>query len=417
MTRRLDRISISQQAALLTAGLCLLVGIALVGLAAVSSRHMLSTQQQAFGTALAGQLAHRISATLETGNLLGVNASLQRFVRATAAEQAAIYDIEGKVIGQSGEVRGQHIDRFRADVRIEEDIAGEVVVTLNSDAAHAAQQRLLLSLGGLAVVLSIAVYGLTHYLSQRPARRLTRLAEAVAQEDTSPPPGALNELAGLEARIEALPLDLLRTRSSSDPGDDSYRSTAVLYLHLTSLAKYVDTLDEAALQNYIQRLHRAVFAAAGFYGGELQVVRQFGLALYFCGDTIPGSPSAGSPAFRATACAWLIQAVCAGLEEDMSLSLSVAMAIDQSELTAGNADDIYPGLYVQHILDRLHALCGSQPPKVLLSPAICADTEIESRVVQHATELQDYGMLDEFVAPHSDLLERQLQLILRRLRA
>mgnify|MGYP001814991448 FL=1 len=414
MIARLEKISISQQAALLTAGLCLLVSSALVGLAAVSGLHMQLTRQQEFGSALANQLSHRIAARLETGNLLGVNASLQRFVRSTAAEQAAIYDVEGKVIGQSGDAVGRYLNQYRADIRIEDDVAGEVVVTLNSDTAYANQRRLLLTLGGLAVVLSLAVYGIAHYLSQRLARRLNRLVATVALDDAPAPPGDINELARLEKGVQSLPLELLRTRSSGDPADEDYRTTAVLYLHLVSLSNYVDTLDHEALQRYIARLHRAIYAAAGFYGGQLQVVRQFGLALYFCGSTGPDQ-AAGSPAFRAAACSWLVQAVCEGMEQDISLSMNVAMAIDQSELGAGSGSDIYPGLYIQHTLDNLHALCGSQPPRVLLSPTVCADADVENRVEQHATELQDYGMLDSFIAPHSDLLERQLQLILRRL--
>ncbi len=432
MSARLDRTSISQQLALLTAGLCLLVSVALVGLAAVSSQHLQLKQQDQFGSALAEQLARRISSTLETGNLLGLTASLQRFVASTAAEEIAVFDVEGKVIGEAGKTAGAHLAQYRADVRIDSDVAGEVLITLSSEEIRETQRQLLLSLCGLAVLLSIAVFGITRYLSQGLARRLKRLTHAVTLEDAAAADPAVNELARLEHHIKSLPIDLLRTRSSSEAAEDSYHNTAVLYLHLTSLSNYVDTLDHNALLAYTQRLHRAIYAAAGFYGGQLQVARQFGLVLYFCGASgddagspaagspaagapAAGSPAAGSPAFRAAACAWLIQAVCTALEKEMSLSMSIALAIDQSEMGAGSAGDIYPGLYMQHTLDNLQAICGSQPPKVLLSPTVCADPDIESRLIQHATELQDYGALDEFIAPHRDLLERQRLLIVRRL--
>jgi hypothetical protein len=288
---------------------------------------------------------------------------------------------------------------------------------MSNDEARATQRQLLLSLCGLAFLLSVAVFGVTRYLGQRLAARLGRLTQVVTLEDAAPASAPVNELARLEAGVESLPMDLLRTRSGAEPNDENYRTTAVLYLHLTSLVNYVDTLDHDSLLAYTHRLHQAVYAAAGFYGGELQVVRQFGLALYFCGDgsADAASTAAGTPAFRAAACGWLVQAVCASLEQEMSLSLSVAMAIDQSELGAGTAADIYPGLYMQHTLDELQSLCASKPPKILLSPAICADVDVEGRLVQHATELRDYGMLYEFAAPYQDLLERQLRLILRRL--
>ena len=71
--------------------MCLLVSLALVTLAAISSRHMLLQQQQHYGSALAHQIATRISAALETGDLLSVAAALQRFLEATSAEEVALF--------------------------------------------------------------------------------------------------------------------------------------------------------------------------------------------------------------------------------------------------------------------------------------------------------------------------------------
>ncbi len=98
-----------------------------------------------------------------------------------------------------------------------------------------------------------------------------------------------NEIDLLAARIEALPMDLLRTRSEPSPQDENYVTTAVLYLHLSSLENYVDTLDEQSLHRYTDHLHQLVFASAGFYAGELQVARQFGLAIYFSGNNSDAS--------------------------------------------------------------------------------------------------------------------------------
>ena len=207
-------------------------------------------------------------------------------------------------------------------------------------------------------------------------------------------------------------MDLLRTRSETNPREENYRTTAVLYLHLTSLADYIDTLDEQALHRYTDRLHQLVLAAADFYAGDLQVARQFGLAVYFSGPN-----SAGSAAFRAASCAWLIQAASRELEQQMRRTLSIAMAISQSELGAGDRADIYPGLYIQHTLDELETICANRPPRVLLAPVVCEDPDIASRLQHQATEVMDFAMLEEFAEPYQDLLERQLRLILKRLAA
>mgnify|MGYP001071864760 CR=1 FL=1 len=410
MNTRFQNSSLGQQIACAAGGLCLLVSLALVALGAISSKHMQLQQQADYGTALARQLAYRASSALESGDLLAVTASLQRFVETSSVEQATIFDVEGKALAQSGRAQGERLHQYRAPVRVEQDIAGEAVITLSSDQADAAHLRFVLSLLGLAVILSLAVFGAGLHLGQRLGRRLTGLARTIALEDSGAgtPPG--NEINLLAQQVEALPMDLLRTRSDTQPDDENYRTTAVLYIHLTSLSDYVDTLDERNLHRYTDRLHQVIYAAAGFYGGELHVSRQFGLTVYFSGST-----SAGSPAFRAASCGWLVQAVAAEMEQQMTLSLTMALAISQSELGIGDGRDIYPGLYMQHTLDELQEVCASKPPKMLLSPAASADTDVQGRLQLHDTEVRDYAMLDGFAGPYEDLLERQLRLILRKL--
>jgi hypothetical protein len=407
---RINNTSLSQLLALVAAAFCLVVSLALVILAATSSQHMQESQQAEYGGALANQIARRISTALETGDLLNVAASLQRFVETSSAEQVAIFDVEGKALGQAGQATGKTQQQYRAPVRIDNDTAGEVVITISTDRAQAARLRLLLSLLGLAILLSLAVYGASLQLGQRLARQLTELAGKIKLESTEPGTATGNELVQLRSQIDALPMDLLRTRSSNEPRDENYRATAALYLHLDSLSHYVDTLDEHSLQRYTDRLHQVIYAAAGFYGGELQVSRQFGLVIYFNGDT-----NAGSGPFRAASTAWLIKAVCHHLEKTMPLSLSIAMAIGFSELGAGDASDIYPGLYMQSTLDELQAACAEAGDRILLAPAIADDVDINGRVEQRPEAWASYSALGAFAGQYQDLLERQLRLILKRL--
>lgn len=388
----------------------MLVSLALVALSAISSRHMQLQLQEDYGTALAIQVAQRVSTAMESGDLLSISASLQRFTETSAAQAISITDVEGKALGQAGEAEGQNLYHYSAPVLIESDIAGQIVITINADNARAAQLRFVLSLIGLAILLSLAVYGACRRIGQRHGNHLSALAKKITLEGEGDRPASANELFRLQKQIEALPMDLLRTRSDPQPQDENYLTTAVLYLHLSSLVNYVDTLDEQALHRYTDRLHQIVYAAAGFYAGELQVARQFGLAVYFSGDN-----SAGSAAFRAASCAWLVQSVSAAMEQQMSLSLSINMAISQSELGAGNGDDIYPGLYTQHTLDELQEVCSRKPPNILLSPIACQDLDISARLEHRPTDVKEYALIEEFEGPYHDLLERQLRLILTRL--
>jgi uncharacterized membrane protein affecting hemolysin expression len=408
---RFRNASLGQQTAILTAGLCLVVSLALVALGAISTRHMQSLQQEEYGAALAQLVAARVGAAMENGDLLSISATLRRFVNASSAQAIAVNDVEGKILGLAGEGHGINLSRYTAPVQIESDTAGQVVVTISTDNARAAQLRFILSMLGLAVLLSLAVYGIGRRFGQQLGNQLTDLAGKVAllEEET---PGHLphSEILRLGRQIDALPMDLLRTRSEPGPQDENYRTTAVLYLHLTSLVNYVDTLDESSLHRYIGRLHQVVYAAAGFYGGELQVARQFGLAVYFSGHN-----KSGSAAFRAASSAWLVRAISAELVKKMSLSLSISMAISQSELGAGDGADIYPGLYTQHTLDELQSVCASRPPDILLSPVVCEDTDVAGRLECRPTEVMDYAAIEEFAEPYHDLLERQLRLVLKKL--
>ena len=410
MNNRFTSTSLGQQLAILTAGLCLLMALALVILGAISTRYMQTLLQEEYGSALATLVATRVSTAMENSDLLSVSASLQHIIDTSAAQAILIQDVDGKTLRQVGETSGQSLYQYHAPWYVEADIGGEVVVTINAGNAHAAQLRFILSMLGLAVLLSLAVYGVSRRFGQQLGRRLSALTRKITLEEGDARAGPTNELLLLSKQIEALPMDLLRTRSEPSPQDENYQTTAVLYLHLSSLEHYVDTLDELSLQRYTDRLHQVVYAAAGFYAGDLQVARQFGLAIYFSGHN-----TAGSAAFRAASCAWLVQAATLALEKQMPLSLSMSMAIAQSELGVGNGSDIYPGLYTQHTLDELHTVCVSRPPNILLSPTICEDTDISGRLQHRPTEVMDYTAIEAFAGPYQDLLERQLRLIMKRL--
>ena len=410
MRNRFNNTRLGQQLALTAAGLCLVVTLSLVALAAISSRHMQAELQREHGTSLAQFIAARISTSMESGDLLGISASLRRFVTVSAADEVVLTDVEGRELGRVGTANGLRRQRYSAPVHIASDVAGEVTISVSSDTAAAAQSRFVLSLLGLSVLLSLAVYGGTRHFGQQLGRRLTGLARAIALEEEDPRAQPANEISLLARRIEALPMDLLRTRAEPIARDEHYETTAVLYLHLVSLGDYVDTLDEHALQRYISSAHQVVYAAAGFYAGDLQVVRQFGLAVFFTGDN-----KTGSAAFRAASCAWLVRAVSRELEQQMSLSMQIAMAISQSELGAGDSADIYPGLYVQHTLDELQLVCAERPAQLLLSPAARRDLDIASRLRVAARPGTEYAEIEEFAGTYRDLLERQLRLVLKKL--
>lgn len=414
MIGSLARLNLGQQIGLACGILCLLTSLSLVLLASVSSAHMQREEQLQLGTALAGQIARRITTSLESGDLLSVAASLQRFVETSSAVRVALFDLDGQAMGQAGSTAGLAVTEYRAPVRIDNDIAGEVVIALSTEASEVARQQFILSLLGLTLLLSLGVYAIARALGQATGNQLRVLAHRIdLQPELKNDQSGNNEVGLLRQHIEALPIELLRARQSGAVRDEHYQQVSILYVQLDSLARYVDALDENALQRYTRRLHQVLVGAAGFYQGHIEVAREFGIAIYFS-----GSSNSGSAPFRAASCGWLVRELCRELDKQQRLSMTVSLAVAASATGPGDEEDIYPGLYIQHVLDELKNLCSAgetQDMGVILDAEIVGDKDVSSRIEVAWSEDRGLAELKGFIEPYNDLLERQLRLVWKRL--
>lgn len=392
------------QLALVTAFCCLITAVLLVGVVARSNQFFQQQLLGEYGDAVAQQLARRLSTELATGDRLAVVAELNRTAELTSISRAIARGIDGSTFADAGhEVPGNL--EFSAPIRIDGNLAGEVTIQVDGRQQSDGRQQLTLALAGLAVLLSIAVYGVMQPMGQRLARRLEAMRTTLTSAVQTDLEGA-NELSALEAHINALPLELLTPHTVDDSRDEHYDDTAVLYVALRSLPGYVDTLDAPRLHRYVALAHRLVYAAAGFYGGQLQVVRQFGLVVYFNGEH-----KAGSPTLRAASCAWLLQQATAPAENVIRLSLRQGLAIGLSELGPGDGRDIYPGLYIQATLDELQDLAEGDSEALLLNKRAAEDVDLNTRM---KVDLREDGsaVINDLADGQRDLLERQLQIML-----
>jgi len=258
------------------------------------------------------------------------------------------------------------------------------------------------------VLLSLFVAVLAGKWAQQLSQRLLRLKEQLSSTvpSTSPAP-AIDELSALERAVSELPLELLQTADTSTQSSGEYAESGLLYIHLDSLGRYVDTLDEQSLLKYTNRLRQLAEAAARLYGGQLSVARQFGLLLSFSEPH-----SSGSPGFRAASCGWLLGNMSRDAGAGSSLKQELSMACGLGESTRGSAMDIYPDLYNQHVIDELSQLAAAVDA-IQLTANCAADADIANRC-----QLGDAPLartLLGFEEPYSDLLERQRQLLLREL--
>ena len=405
LLHRLRNQPLSQQLALSAAGCCLLTTLTLVLVAAKATHSIQNTTLIEHARAAAAQLAARAGTELSAGDRLGLAAELQFYADQTLFVAARVLDVEDMELATRGQIMyGSRA--FQHPVVIDGNTAGRIELYLDLSEQRGALETLIWGLVALSALLSIAVYALTRPVGQKLA---SNISEAVAQLDaiTGEDSASINEVHKLQDRINALPLELLKSRDPSNHGEEHYTDTAILCISLKHLPGYLDTLDESRLQQYVSVLHRMAYGCAGFYGGDLSVVRQFTLAIYFSSD----HPS-GSPVLRAASCAWLLSQSNKMAEKQDRLSFTAGLAIGVSELGQGDDNDIYPGLYVQSTLDELLDLANQQVEGILLSSYAAEDDGLATHMGIDVID-EKWMALGEISGAHLDLLERQLQLIKR----
>ena len=405
LLQRLRNQPLSQQLALAAAGCCLMATLTLVIVAAQSTQSIQNTTLNEHARAAVQQLAARAGAELAAGNRLGLVAELQFYTDQTLFAAARVWDIEGAELAARGVIPAGG-EAHQQVVLIDGNSAGTVELYLDLREQRAARETLIWGLVALSVLLSTAVYALTRPMGQRLA---SNISDAVAQLDaiTEDASASVNEVTKLKDRVNALPLDLLKSRDPGDQSEEHYTDTAILCIALKHLPGYLDTLDESRMQAYIASLHRMAYGSAGFYGGDLSVIRQFGLAIYFSGDH-----AAGSPVLRAASCACLLSRCSEVAEKQERLSFAPGMAIGISELGRGDSEDIYPGLYTQATLDDLLELANQDLDGILLSARAAEDGGLTARIGIAVIDEQ-WMALGDISGGHLDLLERQLHILQR----
>ena len=404
----IKRLPLDQQLAL-TAGFCCLLATLVLGvIAARSNQYIHSNLQDEYGRSVAEQLAGRISTELAAGDRLSVVSELARLVEQPSVVSARVLGIEDTELALAGEwVTGDR--SFKAPIYIAGDAAGTVEVVISTDLQDVTQLQFLLVMSVFAILISVVIYLITRVMVQRLAGSLRTFSVELASVVGSTDNTSANEVQALRERIAALPLDLLRLREVSESGVNHYVESAILFIHFRSLLSYFDTIDERRLQRYIAMIHRMVFGAAGFYDGELEVVRQFGAVIWF-----HGKHNVGSPVLRAASCAWLIDQTAFELEKELRLSVRLGMAVGANDIGRGDAEDIYPGLRAQAVIDDLQQLAMQQVGGVALSPFVINDVDLTA-CTQIETVDGKFHQLGPIADSQRGLLRCQLQILLRAL--
>ena len=154
---------------------CLISSLALVALAAQSSSHSQANLQSEYGKAVAEQLARRLGVELATGDRLGIAGELSKLTEQQSIVAARALDVDKRELAAVGKQQTSSLI-FQAPIVIAGDQAGIAEVALNTAIRDSTQLRFVLSLSGLAILLSIAVYLTTRTLALRVGKNLQAVA-------------------------------------------------------------------------------------------------------------------------------------------------------------------------------------------------------------------------------------------------
>ena len=397
-----SRLNLTQKSALVHGGLCLLFSLTLVLVSFFSNRYILLQQEAGHGHKTARESALEVADVMARGDLIGLEVSLEMLVSLNRLRGVRVYDRSNRQVGAAGAQAGK---AYSAEVWADGKPVGMLHIYLNNNSALAEQKVMAFFLLVLALLLSVFVTVIGIHLTRTLAARLARTtARLQILEPESP---AKDELEALEQAVELLPLDLLRGKSE---GVNTVRTdhgvAGLLYVQLDSLASYVNILDETSLQRYIQFQQQLIGAAAQLYGGELEVVRKFGLLASF-----EGRHPAGSPVYRAASTAWLSRRVAGSLQSRVNLQLTLSFCCGLSELGFAKGGDVFSAFYCQPIIDDMEARVTARPQALLLTPQAAKEAGI-AQLAEWEEADDGSAVLTELTASSERLLEGQHELVL-----
>lgn len=162
-------------------GSALLVALGLLGsvLHAYQSHRAQVTQMDVLGEALADNTVARVAEPTLSQDLVSLQVILQDTVaQHEAVTGAAIDDVEGERLVQSGELNAERLRHYRTPIQVQEHIAGQLQLALKPPVQPRAEQALIVIWAALAVLLAAAPWGWLWYENRRAARAAAQASPA-----------------------------------------------------------------------------------------------------------------------------------------------------------------------------------------------------------------------------------------------
>lgn len=253
-----------------------LTGLALALTFNQQMRSLTSQQESHLGDILAGQLAKLVREPMIHRDSLSLQVELDDMIAITGVTQAAVYDIENRLIARAGDNEGHpvNISDYRTSINIDDSKIGFVSVSLERDhyaAQTAVATRILLLLWALLAAILVFV---SFRFGSRLSGRLTVLLEQLP--DSEPVKG--DELTQLEYRIEPL---LRKPDAPANP--ESERSVTTLAIACRNLPRLEALLNQEHFKTLMGKLDQLVDGTECLYGATRLPGADYHIYLEFTG--------------------------------------------------------------------------------------------------------------------------------------
>ena len=263
------------------------------------------------------------------------------------------------------------------------------------------------TVSALSLVLAMFSFAGTLSISRSQSRRLRAVLGRIAHQGQVD--DRLDALAQIETAINDLPLDLITPSNGEVIDETSLNSMAVTTISLDHLGKYIDTVDEIILTNYIGTYETLAKAVAQLLDGDLQTVRPESLTLFFEGTKRGITPDA-----RAVIAGTLLQYLLAAAERSQQRKFICGIGIGRSDMGRGKQGSAYSTLYNQTVIDETLTIAQRAGSSVKLALSILGSGQIEALfdLVKTADGDTQLGVPTPELLPE---LNKQRKLLQRRL--
>lgn len=412
---------IAHKAALLSASCSFIVMVVLIINNYQANHRLIEYSSQLFADSLAQQLARDARTPLVQDDKLSLQSLLNKLVESPLVVQGAIYNIENRLITESGQ-KNPNGKTLSAPITFQDSIAGYALITLDTTTL----QQQAFNSAWYSIWVALLLSGLSYLLCLFPARYISAaLKDLTVIVDSPPHQDKLSsqmaykgedELQQLARKIIHRPTqsrDTLCTNTVISSKTEKPVEHAILTVEIANLNELEQRYHPAQLSGKLVNFHRQLKMICNLYNGNIHINRSNGLYILF-----KSSDNEDSHPFRALCSGYLIMQ----WAQQQSFIIRQSLVLDcptennrkpDNPITLANQNNsdnsMEQQLQQQYIIEQAMVIAAVDN-KLLLPRSVYHHPSIEHKVVleDEQSEQANIVSIKKMQVPYGALLDRQL---------